>query len=114
MDRQGAIAALKAAVAGFVSDNASGDERWCVGLSGGADSLALTAVAAACKPTTALIVDHRLQPDSGFVAATAQEQALSLGCVDVQVLCVDVGTAGGPEAGARTPPSGAVGGEVGR
>ncbi len=40
------------------------DERWCVALSGGADSLALTAVAAASKPTTALIVDHRLQPDS--------------------------------------------------
>ncbi|HXO50392.1 MAG TPA: tRNA(Ile)-lysidine synthetase, partial [Mycobacterium sp.] len=56
MDRQGAVAALKAAVAGFVSDHASGDERWCVALSGGADSLALTAVAAACKPTTALIV----------------------------------------------------------
>ena len=70
-------------------------------LSGGADSLALTAVAAAAKPTVALIVDHRLQPDSGRVAATAREQALSLGCVDAQVLCVDVGTEGGPEAAAR-------------
>jgi tRNA(Ile)-lysidine synthase len=53
-------------------------------------------------PTTALIVDHRLQADSGAVAATAREQALSLGCVEAQVLCVDVGTAGGPEAAART------------
>jgi tRNA(Ile)-lysidine synthase len=102
MDRQGAVAALKAVVAAFVSDHAPGDERWCVALSGGADSLALTAVAAASKPTTALIVDHRLQRDSMRVAATARDQALSLGCVDAQVLCVDVGTTGGPEAAART------------
>jgi tRNA(Ile)-lysidine synthase len=102
MDRQGAVAALKAVVAAFVSEHASGDERWCVALSGGADSLALTAAAAAAKPTTALIVDHRLQRDSMRVAATARGQALSLGCVDAQVLCVDVGTTGGPEAAART------------
>jgi tRNA(Ile)-lysidine synthase len=102
MDRQGAVAALKAVVAAFISEHASGDERWCVALSGGADSLALTAAAAAAKPTTALIVDHRLQRDSMRVAATARDQALSLGCVDAQVLCVDVGTTGGPEAAART------------
>jgi tRNA(Ile)-lysidine synthase len=102
MDRQGAVAALKAVVAAFVSEHASGDERWCVALSGGADSLALAAAAAAAKPTTALIVDHRLQRDSMRVAATARGQALSLGCVDAQVLCVDVGTTGGPEAAART------------
>ena len=102
MDRQGAVAALKAALAAFASEHAAGDDRWCVALSGGADSLALTAVAAAARPTTALIVDHRLQPDSDRVAATAREQALSVGCVDAQVLCVEVGTAGGPEAAART------------
>jgi tRNA(Ile)-lysidine synthase len=101
MDRQGAVATLKTAVAAFVSDHAAGDERWCVALSGGADSLALTAVAVAVKPTTALIVDHRLQHDSGRVAAVAREQALALGCLDAQVLCVEVGTAGGPEAAAR-------------
>jgi tRNA(Ile)-lysidine synthase len=102
MDRQGAVATLRAAVAAFVSDNAAGDERWCVALSGGADSLALTAVAATAKQTTALIVDHRLQPDSGRIAAIARDQAMALGCVDAQVLCVDVGTIGGPEAAART------------
>jgi tRNA(Ile)-lysidine synthase len=102
MDRQGAVATLKSAVAAFVSDHAAGDERWCVALSGGADSLALTAVAAVAKPTTALIVDHRLQPDSARVAANARDQALAVGCVDAQVLCVDVGTTGGPEAAART------------
>jgi tRNA(Ile)-lysidine synthase len=101
MDRSGPVATLQAAVAKFAREYADADERWCVGLSGGADSLALTAAAASVKPTTALIVDHRLQPDSDRVALTARDQALSLGCVDAQVLCVDVGTAGGPEAAAR-------------
>jgi tRNA(Ile)-lysidine synthase len=108
MDRQGAVGALQTAVAKFVREHAAGDERWCVGLSGGADSLALTAVAATLKPTTALIVDHRLQPGSEQVAATAREQALKLGCVDAQILSVDVGTAGGPEAAARTARYGAL------
>ena len=101
MDPQGAVAALKAAVGVFVSDHAAADDRWCVALSGGPDSLALTAVAAALKPTTALIVDHKLQADSGRVAATARDQAVAMGCVDAQVLCVDVGVVGGPEAAAR-------------
>ena len=102
MDRQGALATLHRAVATFVGEHAAGEQRWCVALSGGPDSLALTAVAASMKPTTALIVDHRLQPGSGLVAATARDQATALGCVDAQVLCVEVGTAGGPEAAART------------
>jgi tRNA(Ile)-lysidine synthase len=102
MDRPGPVATLRAAVAAFVSAYAGADERWCVALSGGADSLALTAVAATSKPTTALIVDHRLQRGSGQVAARARDLALALGCVDAQVLCVDVGAAGGPEAAART------------
>ncbi len=76
-------------------------DRWCVALSGGPDSLALTAAAVRVLPTTALIVDHGLQPDSREVAETAAERATALGCVDVQVLSVEVGTAGGPEAAAR-------------
>jgi tRNA(Ile)-lysidine synthase len=102
MDRQGALTALQNAVAAFARRYAAADDRWCVALSGGPDSLALTAVAAKLKPTTALIVDHQLQPDSHRVAETAREQALTLGCVDAQILSVDVGTAGGPEAAART------------
>ncbi|OBI75172.1 tRNA lysidine(34) synthetase TilS [Mycobacterium sp. E740] len=102
MDRQGAVAALRAAVTACARDFGSGDDRWCVALSGGADSLALTAIAAVVKPTTALIVDHQLQPDSAAVAQNAQRQALSLGCVAAQIIRVDVGTAGGPEAAART------------
>ena len=113
MDRQGPLATLQTAVAAYASRYAVGDERWCVALSGGPDSLALTAVAATQRPTTALIVNHRLQPDSERVAHTAREQALTLGCVDVQVLCVDVGTAGGPEAAARTARYGALDGARG-
>ncbi|MBX7431259.1 tRNA lysidine(34) synthetase TilS [Mycobacterium sp. Y57] len=102
MDRPGAVAELTAELRRFVGDHTPGDTRWCVALSGGPDSLALTAVAAAVVPTTALIVDHRLQPGSGAVAAAARDQAIALGCVAAQVLCVDVGTAGGPEAAARS------------
>lgn len=76
-------------------------ESWCVALSGGPDSLALTAAAAQLRPTTALIVDHGLQPDSDSVAEMAREQAGVLGCVAAQVLRVRVGTEGGPEAAAR-------------
>jgi tRNA(Ile)-lysidine synthase len=76
-----------------------------VALSGGPDSLALTAVTAPLRPTTALIVDHGLQPDSAAVAETARKQAVALGCVDAQVLRVHVGSpsgpGGGPEAAAR-------------
>jgi tRNA(Ile)-lysidine synthase len=101
MDRQGALSTLQTAVAAFARRYATADDRWCVALSGGPDSLALTAVAAKVKPTTALIIDHQLQRDSHGVAVTAQEQAMTLGCVDAQILCVDVGTIGGPEAAAR-------------
>jgi tRNA(Ile)-lysidine synthase len=102
MDRQGALATLRAAVSAFASRYAAADDRWCVALSGGPDSLALTAIAATLKPTTALVVDHRLQRNSQSVAATAKDHALALGCVAAQVICVEVGTAGGPEAAART------------
>ena len=97
MDRSGALAALRRAVAASGIDG----ERWCVALSGGPDSLALTAVAAAERPTTALIVDHGLQAGSDAVAAAARDHALALGCVAAHVLPVTVGSAGGPEAAAR-------------
>jgi tRNA(Ile)-lysidine synthase len=77
-------------------------DRWCVALSGGPDSLALTAVAARVVPTVALIVDHGLQPGSAQVAATTRDQAIALECVDAQVLSVRVDGTGGPEAAART------------
>ncbi|EHB57715.1 tRNA(Ile)-lysidine synthase [Mycolicibacterium rhodesiae JS60] len=89
-------------MAGFATEHLPGATSWCVALSGGPDSLALTAAAAAALPTTALIVDHGLQPGSADVAEQARRQAHDLGCVDAQVLRVQVGTDGGPEAAART------------
>ncbi|MGW5439987.1 tRNA lysidine(34) synthetase TilS [Nocardia asteroides] len=74
----------------------------CVGLSGGADSLALTAAAVVEAETVhAVVVDHRLQDGSAEVAARAAAQALALGCVKAVVLPVDVGRGGGVEAAAR-------------
>jgi tRNA(Ile)-lysidine synthase len=104
MDRQGAVAQLRRAADTFAQTqlaDLNADDRWCVGLSGGPDSLALTAVAAQLRPTTALIVDHGLQPDSAAIAESARAQAISLGCVQARVLRVEVGGTGGPEAAAR-------------
>lgn len=81
--------------------------RVIVGLSGGADSLALVAATAfeARKldiSVIAGIVDHRLQDGSDAIAARAAAQARELGA-DAQVLTVDVDAQhpDGPEAGAR-------------
>ncbi len=109
MDRQSALGQLRTAVEAFTKTYLATAERWCVALSGGPDSLALAAVAAPLRPTTALIVDHGLQPDSAAVAETARTQAVSLGCVDVQVIRVHVGNAGGPEAAARAARYAALG-----
>ncbi|MFE3320996.1 tRNA lysidine(34) synthetase TilS [Nocardia sp. NPDC059195] len=74
-----------------------------VGLSGGADSLALVAAAVVeAGEVTVVVVDHRLQEGSGEVAARAAEQAMGLGCVGAMVVPVEVGREGGVEAAART------------
>ncbi|MGW4243629.1 tRNA lysidine(34) synthetase TilS [Nocardia sp. NPDC004722] len=73
-----------------------------VALSGGADSLALTAAACAeAEVVDALIVDHGLQAGSAEVAADAVAVAQRLGCRSARVLTVSVGTEGGLEAAAR-------------
>lgn len=102
MDRPGALAELRGALAGFASSRLADSPSWCVALSGGPDSLALVAAAALLRPTTALVVDHGLQPGSDTVADTARQQAIDLGCAAARVLRVQVGTDGGPEAAART------------
>jgi tRNA(Ile)-lysidine synthase len=109
MDRQGAVGQLRAAVEAFAKTYPATGERWCVALSGGPDSLALTAVATELLPTTALIVDHGLQENSGAVAETARRQAVDLGCVEAQVISVRVGNEGGPEAAARAARYAALG-----
>ena len=73
----------------------------CVGLSGGADSLALTAALAREREVHALIVDHQLQAGSAEVAAAAAGRALEVGCARAEVLTVDVVGSGGMEAAAR-------------
>ena len=108
MDRPGAVIELRAVVAAFAKQFLPTADSWCVALSGGPDSLALTGIAATMLPTTALIVDHGLQPDSASVAATARQHARDLGCVDAQVLCVQVSGDGGPEAAARKARYGAL------
>ncbi|MFX0580084.1 tRNA lysidine(34) synthetase TilS [Nocardia nepalensis] len=73
-----------------------------VGLSGGADSLALTAASVVeAGQVDALIVDHQLQEGSDKVAAEAAATALALGCRSAHVLPVEVGGDGGLEAAAR-------------
>ncbi|MGL4304659.1 MAG: tRNA lysidine(34) synthetase TilS [Mycobacteriaceae bacterium] len=73
-----------------------------VALSGGADSLALTAAAVAeGLRVQALVVDHQLQEGSVEVARRAAEQANELGCHSSKVLTVEVVGAGGLEAAAR-------------
>lgn len=76
-----------------------------VGLSGGADSLALADAVAFEAPkagvtASAAIIDHGLQPGSDRVAARAAAVAEDRG-LPARVIRVEVGTDGGPEAAAR-------------
>ncbi|AKK11880.1 tRNA lysidine(34) synthetase TilS [Corynebacterium uterequi] len=73
-----------------------------VGLSGGADSLALTAaLLAEHSQVFAVIVDHQLQPGSAEVARQAARTARQLGA-EATVVAVDIPrTAEGMEAAAR-------------
>ncbi|WP_426516430.1 tRNA lysidine(34) synthetase TilS [Diaminobutyricibacter sp. McL0618] len=79
-----------------------------VGLSGGADSLALAAATAFEAPRAgiragAVIVDHGLQAGSADVAETAAAQATALDLDPVIVIRVEVAASdGGPEASARS------------
>lgn len=76
-----------------------------LGVSGGADSLALAVCAAFVARADgvdmhAIVVDHRLQADSGAVAERAVDQVRSLG-LKARYVRVEVGSVGGPEAAAR-------------
>ncbi|MBF6349821.1 tRNA lysidine(34) synthetase TilS [Nocardia flavorosea] len=97
-----AVLALRHAVRAWLARFRPTQPGVAVALSGGADSLALTAAAVAEAATVdALIVDHRLQAGSDEVAATAAAVARALGCRSVRVLPVDVDGPGGMEAAAR-------------
>lgn len=76
-----------------------------VALSGGADSLALTAATAFEAPrhgirAEAVVIDHGLQDGSSEAAARAAEAARGLGLA-ARVVAVEVRSGDGPEAAAR-------------
>lgn len=77
-----------------------------VACSGGADSLALAAAAAfeaprAGVPAGLITVDHGLQDGSSERAASVAALGYELGFDPVEIVRVEVGTSGGPEAAAR-------------
>ena len=87
-------------------DLAAGD-RIAVAVSGGADSLALAAATAWGAPrlglrAAAVTVDHGLQEGSDVRARDVARACAELGLDPAAVETVTVGSAGGPEAAART------------
>ena len=94
---------VRSAVRAFRRAHPGVGDEVCVALSGGADSLALTAAATAeFAEVTALVVDHGLQPGSDEVARRAAAAARGLGArAEVLVVVVD-SDGSGPEAAART------------
>ncbi|CAM4000279.1 tRNA lysidine(34) synthetase TilS [Smaragdicoccus niigatensis] len=95
-----AILAIRQAVRSWISRYAP-IGTVCVGVSGGADSLALLAGAVAeAQVVRALIVDHQLQDGSDEVARLAAKAARELGATP-EILSVQVGRDGGLEAAAR-------------
>jgi tRNA(Ile)-lysidine synthase len=107
-----AVAAVRAAVAACLADLPPGPVL--VACSGGPDSLALAAGAAFVvararrrgepggdRAVGAVVVDHGLQPGSAEVADRAAAACRELGLAPVEVVPVDAGGPGGPEAAAR-------------
>lgn len=98
------VMATRTAVATSVGDLAAG-ARVVVACSGGPDSLALSAAAAWVGERQELdvrvvVVDHGLQPGSGRVSLDAANACRALGLA-AEVVRVEVGREGGPEAAAR-------------
>ena len=93
---------VQKSVRDWLASHAPAEAPVFVGLSGGADSLALTAALARERASVgALVVDHGLQPDSAQTAARAARRARDRGCASAQVLPVVVNGSGGLEAAAR-------------
>ena len=102
-----AMADVRRAVRELLAATVGDGELVLVALSGGPDSLALAAATAFEAPrgglrAGAVIVDHGLQEASAAVAEAAAEQARALGLDPVDIRRVEVISADGPEADART------------
>ncbi|GAA4810841.1 tRNA lysidine(34) synthetase TilS [Actinomycetospora chlora] len=95
--------ALSGAANGYLAASMRPNSPLIIACSGGADSLALAAAAVhvADGPVHGVVVDHGLQDGSDRQAARAAAQLGALG-VSAEVVPVDVGGEGGPEAAART------------
>lgn len=110
-----AVAAIRSAVRPFVAAlrrdapqeaPQRGHGRLVVACSGGADSVALAAAVAfeaprAGVPAGLVTVDHGLQDGSADRAESVAALGYELGLDPVEVVRVDVGRTGGPEAAAR-------------
>jgi tRNA(Ile)-lysidine synthase len=104
-----AVAAVRVAVRAVLADVARGtdpDGLVLVACSGGPDSLALAAATAFEAPRAgvragAVVVDHGLQDGSAERSAALGERLAALGLEPVDVIRVEVGSVGGPEAAAR-------------
>jgi tRNA(Ile)-lysidine synthase len=99
-----AVARIRSAVRPALT---ASDEPVLVACSGGADSLALAAAVAFEAPRAgvaagAVTVDHGLQPGSAARAEATAGLLRNLGLQPVDVVRVQVGTDGGPEAAARS------------
>ncbi|MGH1563853.1 tRNA lysidine(34) synthetase TilS [Mumia sp. DW29H23] len=99
------VARGRSAVTDALEDVSSGSAV-VLGVSGGADSLALAALTAFVAPrreigVRCLVVDHGLQDGSAQVAAATAETLRGLG-LEADVRRVQVGRDGGPEAAARS------------
>jgi len=109
-----AVAAVRVAVRRALDEGGLTGSRVLVGCSGGADSIALAAAAVFVVPRDggsvgALVVDHRLQPESSSVAEQAALTCRRLGLDPVQVAAVRVRPGDtGPEDAARAARFGAL------
>jgi tRNA(Ile)-lysidine synthase len=101
-----AVAAVRLAVRQALVDLPSGAVV-LVACSGGADSMALAHAAAFEGPKRGLAVggvtiDHGLQPGSADRARAVAKALRGMGLAPVEIVAVQVGRDGGPEAAART------------
>lgn len=102
---QPAVAAVRHAVRSSLSDLPPAAQV-LVAASGGPDSMALAAATAfearhAAWRCAAVVVDHQLQPGSAEIAGRAAAELRRWGLAPVEVVPVEVGSAGGLEAAAR-------------